>query len=526
MNIETFLSSLSERDQIHDETGFWENSVKLSNAFTEQNPYHKELVQTVSELKQKTETLEQELLSNTESGQKMREIKALNQTIEEERQKIENSKLDENLLEQEVKNLNQEILPLREKVNSVKEQISNLKETLENLNHELKNYNEQQAFSKKALDSVTEDFSKNKMDEDKMIRQLMRLKEREMDIRNQDVMPEKVPTIDLSKYKAPLPTSTSGSSADNDNADLAGVKIEKVPFLSSLKQGESHTQKHNGSITALCFANTQPYMASGSEDTTVHVVKTDTFQRTTILRDSPKTIMSIAFSPSDRIMLTAAYDGDVRFYRAPDFKLQYTNSDNRECVTSAVFITEDKFVTCCRDQTIKLFDVSRSAPITSLTAASTAHCVFPLQGESLIITAHHDGKIRGYDLRAHGVPFEIRVHKKQAIQVTGRIGGTKAVSLSVDKTIATMDIRGRTVLGSVSIQQAGMPSDKMQMAVVDSSAIVGSTSGDIFDYDLQSYKLHSTSKGHNAPVFCVAANQSMGLLATGDKNGVVKFWNQ
>ena len=57
MNIETFLSSLSERDQIHDETGFWENSVKLSNAFTEQNPYHKELVQTVSELKQKTETL-------------------------------------------------------------------------------------------------------------------------------------------------------------------------------------------------------------------------------------------------------------------------------------------------------------------------------------------------------------------------------------------------------------------------------------------------------------------------------------
>ena len=529
MNFDSFLQSLTERDSIKDSTGFWDISVKLSNSFAENNPYYKELNRDVSEIQHNVENLEQELMSNTEAGQKMRQIQTLSQAVENEKQKLESQTLDESLLKEEVKNLTEEIRPLREKSSSINQQIQKLKETTESLELELNNKNDQQFFCKKSLDQIVEEYASLKTNEEKMITQLMKLKTREMDIRNQEVPQTNVnqPKIDYSRYKAPLPNPGEGASLSDDEilGGSAPAKVERVPFLSSLKQ-EPSTQKHAGSVTALCFANTQPYLASGAEDSTVHIVRTDNFLKTTTLRDSPKTIMAINFSPSDRTMLTASFDGVVRFYRIPDFKLINTNSDNRDCVTSSVFLTDEKFITCCRDQTIKLFDISRSSPVVSLSTPSTAHCVFPLQGESLIITSHHDGKIRGYDLRAQGSPFEIRVHKKQAIQVTGRLGGTKVASLSVDKTIAVIDIRGKVVLGSINIQKAGMPSDKMQMALVDKSAIIGSTSGDLYDYDLMSYKLHSTVKGPNAPVLCVAANESMGLLSIGDKNGVVQIWNQ
>ena len=528
MNFDSFLQKLSERDLVIDGSGFWETSTQISDEFVKLSPYQKELIINVKEIKEKVEGLEQELLSNTESGQKMREIQLLTQTIESEKQKNETLVLDESLLKEEVKNITKELSPLKAKANSVNKQIKNLKEITEALELELNNKNDQQFFCKKSLDQVVEELAKLKTDEEVMIRKLLALKRREMDIRNQDVLPkqEKLPQIDYSRYTAPLPNPAEGTTFSDDEimADVT-VKVEKIPFLQSLKQ-EPNTQKHNGSITSLCFANTQPYLASGAEDSAVHIVRTDNFLKTTILRDSPKTIMSIHFSPSDRTMLTASYDGVIRFYRAPDFKLINTNSDNRDCVTSSVFLTEEKFITCSRDHTIKLFDMNRSTPVVSLSPPSTANSVFPLQGESLIITAHHDGMIRGYDLRAQGSPFEIRVHKKQAIQVTGRIGGSRVVSLSSDKTVAVIDIKGKTVLGSINIQQGGLPSDKMQMALVDKSAIIGSTSGDLYDYDLMSYKLRSTLKGHKIPVLCVAANESMGLLAIGDKDGIVQIWNQ
>ena len=255
------------------------------------------------------------------------------------------------------------------------------------------------------------------------------------------------------------------------------------------------------------------------------VVRADNNSKIAALNDSSKTIMSIKFSPSDKFLMAASYDGSVRFYKIPDFRFVICNSDNRECVNDAVFITDDKFVTCCRNQSIKLFDIQRSAPVNTIISSSTPNSIIPLQGESLVITGHYDGYIRGYDLRSSQHVFEIKSHKQPVIQVCGRQGASKIMSISCDKTIASIDLKETSVVGSVNFHRAGLPSEKIQMAMVDGDAIIGSTTGDIYEYDLSNFKLRGTSKAHDHPVYCVAASQTYGLLATGDRDGVVKFWN-
>jgi WD40 repeat protein len=110
------------------------------------------------------------------------------------------------------------------------------------------------------------------------------------------------------------------------------------------------------------------------------------------------------------------------------------------------------------------------------------------------------------------------------MQVVGQKGGSRLVSLGADKMIIVFDIRTRCLEGKVSIAQSGMPSGHMQMAVCGDQAIVGGTSGDIYTYDLLLSKMVRSIKGHLNPVFCVAANKN-GIVASGDKSGLLKIWN-
>ena len=523
MDYNKLLEGLINRDNIINSSSFWEVSNKISNELINIFPKYNKLNIEVNENTLKVNKFENEFEKNSEFTKKSNELNELKKSIIKIKGDIQNYHIDNLKLLEETKKINQEYENLKKNHDIFSFKKNELEKINLTLNNEIKNKLKELEIQKIEFDKKTEEYSKLYHEVDKSIDLLMRLKQREVDLRNELTFQTSSTKVDVTCCKVQLPKSKE------KNSDLFlfndGEEKNTTFDLNKSFKSESTAQKHNGSITYLSFASTQPFFASGSEDSTVNITRTDDYRRIAHLNEAKKSIMSIDFSPSDRFLLTASFDSVCRLYSIPEFKLISTNSENRDCVNDAIFLTDEKFVTCCRDQTIKLYDISSSVPISSFTSSSTPFSICPLQGESLVVTAHHDGKVRGWDLRSQGMPFEIKIHKKQVVQVLNKPGDTKIYTLSSDKTISVSDIKTKGIIGQVNIQQSGMPSDKMQMTFFENSAIIGGTSGDLYDYDLSTFKLKSNTKAHNVPLFCVSSKHSIGLLATGDKNGNVRFWN-
>lgn len=322
---------------------------------------------------------------------------------------------------------------------------------------------------------------------------------------------------DMSAFNAPIPVDMTKTEKDvsmgyDDGSD----------FIRNPKMGES-SQRHTGPVTVMSFCSTRGLLATGGEDSVVHVMSLDGRERVARLTDAKKTIMAINFCPLDQLMLTASHDASVRIYRLAGMELVSNCAASKACVTDAKFISDNKYVTCCRNHTIKLFDVGKTVAESSLTSKSTPQSVLPIRGESLVMTAHLDGKIRAWDFRTSTSTFEFPAHKTPAIQLL-TVGGSQVVSLGADRTIAITDVKQGRLVGKVNIAPCSLPSDNVQMAMRNDIAVVGGVDGDLYSFDLNSYKPVGKVQGHKSPVFCVAIDRTKGVMATGDKAGVVKFW--
>jgi len=518
--MDSVLKSLTERDNICLENTIWESSTVITMKVLEKLPIFNKLYKEYCDLEATVKKMEKESSKNSEFAQRSVEIKNLKQTI---------LGLKNDLI---VKSEN--LKRVQESLNSIKENMDNhlsiikglqdKKETitsaLSSLQHKhevfFKDLNEKRI----SFESLASKYATMQLEHDKTVQQLMALKQKEAQLLEVQNIEVSHPTIDLSAFLVSLPKSQVETSTI---IDITSTQVQRASNLETITP-EFSGPKHNGSITCLAFANNNPFLASGSEDSVVNITMYDTGQRVCTLRDSSKSIMSINFSMDDKMMLTSSYDSVIRLYSVPEYRLVMANSDNRDCVNDAAFVSESRFVSCCRDQTIKVYDISKSSPISSFTTSSTPLSICPIQGESLIITAHHDGKLRGWDFRTRTMPFEIKVHKKQIVNVIGKPGSHMVYTLSSDKSIAVTDIKAKSVVGSINTIQAGMPSDKMQISVIDNIVMSGSTSGALHTYDTVQFKELKIINGHTNPLFCVSSKPSAGVMATGDKAGNIKFW--
>jgi WD40 repeat protein len=164
-------------------------------------------------------------------------------------------------------------------------------------------------------------------------------------------------------------------------------------------------------------------------------------------------------------------------------------------------------------------------PIATFTSSSRPLSLSLLQGGSLVVTAHFDGCLRGWDFRAKGPPIELKAHKGIAGFATAIPGTMQIVSYgSADGTIIASDLRSKNLLGKVA-HRIPVSREKVQLALWGGHAVVGAQNGELCSYDLTTFKLKKTIKGSNAPIFCVASKLNFGLAA-GDQAGVLQFWSR
>jgi hypothetical protein len=121
--------------------------------------------------------------------------------------------------------------------------------------------------------------------------------------------------------------------------------------IERLKAGNA-VKRNGDSVTCLAFSPTHPWLASGGGETAVALMRTDTHQSVGQLTDAKGSVMAVDVSPTDQLLLSALWDHTGRVYRpaGSNLVLAYNYKDHSDCVYDARFLSNDRFVSCSRDQ--------------------------------------------------------------------------------------------------------------------------------------------------------------------------------
>jgi WD40 repeat protein/cell division protein FtsB len=520
MDYATLSAALSRRDSLGADARSWSASTSITASLLVSLAEEVSLLSAVEPLRAATARLEDELASNSECAQRLRDLQALELRV---RDLEAIAGADASViagLTAEVGALDAQAAPLRAELEALTARESDFRSAVARLesHHSAK----QAGFvrGREMLEDLVRKDHALRAREDEMIQRLLRLREREAVLRSAELMPA-APAVDVSAMTCPTPRGAGEAAAYDAMLDGLGAAAEQIERL---KAGNA-VKRHGDSVTCLAFSPTQPLLASGGEDTVVAIMRTDTHQSVGQLADAKGSVMAVDFSPTDQLLLSASWDHAVRVYRiaGSNLVLAYNCKDHTDCVYDARFLSNDRFVSCSRDQTVRLFDIKSMTPVSTFTSSSRPFSVCALQGGSLVATAHFDGKIRGWDFRARGPPLEFKPHKGTIGFVTTLPGGTQIVSYgSDDKLIVVSDLRAKNLIGKVPHRPA-VSREKIQLGIWGEHAVVGGQNGQLCSYDLTSFKLKETLKGSDAPVYCVTSKMNFGI-ATGDQAGVIKFW--
>lgn len=450
-----------------------------------------------------------------------------------------NKQIDRNLdISYQIATLQNEIQPLKILIDELEKKEKQYTEDIEKRKNEKNKREEEYDSIKKVLTDLTLQSTELKSEEDKRLSKLMPLLEKEIQLRNDipsldDAKPQN--NQDASRYNAIIPDKKKSKSRtqseiideDAENSYDDSYVHVNVNLFEKLKQNNKD-KIHAGPVSCLAFANTNPFIATGGQDGFVKIIRTDNFRQNASITDSTRSIMAMAFSPSDVLFATASYDTVIRFYNvAHSFSnININFRDNRDCVNDAKFLSDDKLVSCCRDQTVKIYDVKRAVPINSYTSVSQPYSITFYQTQ--VVTSHHDGKLRLWDTRISSPPIEIKAHKSSAIRAVCVHNSSDVVSVGTDRAIIVNDLRNirDPYKGSINISRSGIPAEYIQIAVTEDSAFIGGSDGQVYDYSLDTYKFKNSRKGHEAPVICVAVKPSIGMMVSGDRSGNVIYWKK
>jgi WD40 repeat protein len=514
MNLST---ELDRRDSLVLGSASWMASVSLTRlVLSDCLPIESSLSLEVSTLRVTTTQLEEELNSNSEYGKRLRDLRSLESRLSDLKADLVRQNAAEIQLREALVEVERSYVPLNTMFTTLQSEASALSRDVADLELQVSRQNDAVIGEREVLNAIVSQNLRLSSQERDLQVHLLSLTEREAELRYKQNS-VRLPTVDVSAFTCPLPARRESASGESASAG-------EVELSTAVRQGKSFKQ-HRNAVTCLAFAMTRPLLATGGDDSLVYLMNTGTSEQLAPIKDTDASIMSVRFSPSDKLLLTACWDHAVRIYRVADTPHLVGNcKQHSDCVYDARFLSEDKFASCSRDQTIKIFDAKKMQLIQSITAPSSATSMCTIPEGSLVVTAHFDGALRIWDSREGAQPLEVKAHKRAAWFVDAVPGSSsQLISYGLeDKQIVVSDFRTKNLLAKM-LHKSPVQREKIQLAFYGGSVFIGGQNGELFLYDLTSYKFRDSIAGQTANVFCVAAKNSFGL-ASGDQSGVVRLW--
>ena len=194
-------------------------------------------------------------------------------------------------------------------------------------------------------------------------------------------------------------------------------------------------------------------------------------------------VISLAFSPDDKLLVTGGADGEIRLWGVADGKQIFSFRAHNDWISSVTFSPNGKIIASCSySRGVKLWDF--------------------YTGESLI---------------------DLQGHSRIAREVSFNSNGTVLASSSDDQIIKLWDVRTGLC---VNILQ-GHTNKIWTVKIAPNNKILASGSSDnsVKLWDISTGTCLKTLQGHKDSVLSAAFTYDSGILATGGSDQIIKLWN-
>nr|XP_060627305.1 protein Atg16l2 [Anolis sagrei ordinatus] len=298
--------------------------------------------------------------------------------------------------------------------------------------------------------------------------------------------------------------------------------------VASLPSHVSDLQEAHGSeVNAIRFSPNSGMLATGGTDRLIQLwnVVGGRLEKMQTLEGANGSITSVDFDPSGCHLLAATYNNAAQLWKTGDCQCKEILTGHTDKVTAAKFrSTRHQAVTGSRDRTVKEWDLNKGA--CSRTIDVFSYCNDVVCCGTIIVSGHHDKTIRFWDSRD--------VRCTQVIPVEGTVTSLSIspdqmhlLSCSRDNALKVIDLRMHNVRQVLRADgfKCGSDGTKAVFSPDKSYAMVGSTNGSLFIWNMGTGKLETTLSGeHWSPVNAVAWSSSGTYVGSVDRCRKLVLW--
>ncbi|XP_025047664.1 autophagy-related protein 16-2 isoform X2 [Alligator sinensis] len=292
-------------------------------------------------------------------------------------------------------------------------------------------------------------------------------------------------------------------------------------FISDIQEA------HLSEVNAVKFCPSSTMLATGGTDKLIKLwnVVGGRLESVRTLEGANGSITSIEFDPMGCQILAASYNKAVQLWKIEDCKSRETLTGHTDKVTAAKFrSTRYQAVRGSRDRTVKEWDLGKGACCRTIDVCS--YCNDVVCWENIIVSGHHDKKIRFWDSRGprctEVIPVEGKVTSLHISQDQMHL-----LSCSRDNTLKVIDLKMNNVRQVFSADGFKCGSDwtKAIFSPDKSYILAGSSDGTLYVWSMENGKLVTSLPGlHGASVNAVAWSPSGQHVVSVDQGKKVVLW--
>ncbi|CAO3694663.1 unnamed protein product [Rhizopus stolonifer] len=285
----------------------------------------------------------------------------------------------------------------------------------------------------------------------------------------------------------------------------------------------------DGDTHCIAASFNRSYIATSGEDKKVRLFDARTGNSLRVLTGAVQTITSLAFNPTDELIVGSSSDNSIKAWSLSTQRLVNTFTGHTDRVSAAKFSGDSTgLVTCSHDRTIRTWELERGYPLRTLYHFSICNdvCLMDPDGQTLI-SGHLDGGIRFWDTNKGSEIADLAsVHSGQITSVSMSPDGSSLLTNSRDNTLKIIDVRTYHVLKTLKADsyQNGLNWSRACFSPDGNHVAAGSMDGILHTWDVNTGELVKAIKGHNSAICGVVWDTTGEYIYTAEKNKAVCIW--
>ena len=482
--MESFLTLLEERDKKFSVLNA-SDAALLTNKYLELKHNINSLESSKAEYQAKFASIQANGLGSTSTSN----ISDLNSQLvdlyrEKDKLQTKNSELEESIQKLQ-----------KEKLDAINDS-QTLSQNQQKLDDELLELGQKRTTFEQKIDRLTNELAQINEQKQKMYIETNRLKE----------------TLEIYEVKI------AESANYIKEAEKSNPHIPMKKFLTKIKV-------HSSAITSICFGPSYESIYTVGDDK--KLIQVSLPRLTEILNISTKsTCNQIRYHYESNLACLSCQDKTIRVLDASTGRFISELTNHTDQCTDSCWISRNQLLSASLDRTVKLFDLTKNAVSSTISAISAVHSICSTNEPSVFAIGTMDGSIRLIDTRMKKVAQKIdKVHARTVCSICSSFNGENIYSIGLDGSLCETSIKTMSRIKQITDPnlelKSGTPA-KMAINVDGGFLCVPSAKGCVCVFDLLSPGPPIINKCENVPTTCCAFAANM--LVTGDKNHTLTFW--